>query len=615
MDESLQLRPGLRISTLDGTISKTPINWIKVANRGLSYVDDVATLDFTKFGNYATWNDPAWANLGANPQLAGGADSNDANPLNSNEPSLVFQTVRQGGQVGHAVFAYSYLFHKKAGPGDAYVVGYILRYDPDMTGFANGEYNQTCGIRHVVLAHTNKPAGCNVYGYNVDRVERAPTVTNARALAHQSEPVTWDNADLTAETQNSTIAYNAGGGGAAFHSLAFQIEAGMNGRTSFALGFKPKVNSVRLQVLDMLRGTYRAVGSVKVTNANNEIVPNVANVSAATNASPIVITTTAAHGFEDGEQVTVAGVTGNTAANGTRYVKATGHTATTFALYLDVALSLPVAGNGAYAGAGTVTSVTFFSLEFNKGDFITVDGVNWYNVNVTPVTDVSMQITPVFNEATAVGKHIIKTVPPLRLLVQSHITATSDATDDFGIIGATADKKVWADKDGKTILAGTAKTQITTAAGLLRNQALDVPHFVQVKNSANIVLTSGNFDTILYDTEVFDVDGMHSTAANTGRLNALIDGIYRITLNVSFEANANGLRVAYIQHSVDGIIAITSVNAVGGGVTTDMCVSTEKRMTAGQYVFSIANQNTGGNLNLLASGSRSAIFTMTRIGS
>lgn len=78
-------------------------------------------------------------------------------------------------------------------------------------------------------------------------------------------------------------------------------------------------------------------------------------VSGATNATPLVITTSAAHGLIDGDQVQVTGVGGNTNANTLAYVKVTGYSATTFALYQDAGLSTAIAGNAAYTSGGAVS--------------------------------------------------------------------------------------------------------------------------------------------------------------------------------------------------------------------------------------------------------------------
>lgn len=81
--------------------------------------------------------------------------------------------------------------------------------------------------------------------------------------------------------------------------------------------------------------------------------PAVLAISNATNATPIVVTT-GTHSLNDGQSVYITGVGGNTAANGDFYVKRTGFSATTFALYTDYALTNPVAGNGAYTAGGSV---------------------------------------------------------------------------------------------------------------------------------------------------------------------------------------------------------------------------------------------------------------------
>lgn len=83
-------------------------------------------------------------------------------------------------------------------------------------------------------------------------------------------------------------------------------------------------------------------------------------VTNATNASPIVITTAAAHNLASGMRVTISGVGGNTAANTTAVVTVTG--ATTF--------SIPVAGNGAYTsgGSGHPSGLYSVSLVLTSGN-------------------------------------------------------------------------------------------------------------------------------------------------------------------------------------------------------------------------------------------------------
>ena len=74
-------------------------------------------------------------------------------------------------------------------------------------------------------------------------------------------------------------------------------------------------------------------------------------VSSATNTSPIVITAPG-DSLSNGQAVLISGIAGNTAANGSYYLKTSGSATGQFALYLDPNLTQPVSGNGAYAGGG-----------------------------------------------------------------------------------------------------------------------------------------------------------------------------------------------------------------------------------------------------------------------
>lgn len=92
-------------------------------------------------------------------------------------------------------------------------------------------------------------------------------------------------------------------------------------------------------------------------------------ISNATNASPIVLTTTSAHSYAVGDKVNVTGVLGNTAANGTWVVSAVGGS--------TVTLTGSV-GNGTYTSGGVVRRIPFD---------------NFYTVTeVTPVGDTATEV-------------------------------------------------------------------------------------------------------------------------------------------------------------------------------------------------------------------------------
>jgi hypothetical protein len=79
-------------------------------------------------------------------------------------------------------------------------------------------------------------------------------------------------------------------------------------------------------------------------------------ITGATNASPVVLTLSNTTGLASGDLARIAGVGGNTAANGTFFYSVSG---STISLYHDEELSQPVVGNGSYTSGGTVTSLAF----------------------------------------------------------------------------------------------------------------------------------------------------------------------------------------------------------------------------------------------------------------
>lgn len=103
-------------------------------------------------------------------------------------------------------------------------------------------------------------------------------------------------------------------------------------------------------------------------------------VTAATNASPIVVTTSA-HGLADRDYVTISNVVGNTNANGSFHVKML--TPTTFSLYSDKALTTPVAGNGAWISGGDVARL------FRLPGILRIPGGGGYLVKVQSFTNLA----------------------------------------------------------------------------------------------------------------------------------------------------------------------------------------------------------------------------------
>lgn len=96
-----------------------------------------------------------------------------------------------------------------------------------------------------------------------------------------------------------------------------------------------------------IEGTWTVADGSFITSNSDLVLNNYAavqrTITGATNATPIVITTSANHTYSDGDKITVEDVDGNTAANGTWSIDV--QSGTTFAL-------VGSAGNGAYTGNG-----------------------------------------------------------------------------------------------------------------------------------------------------------------------------------------------------------------------------------------------------------------------
>lgn len=122
------------------------------------------------------------------------------------------------------------------------------------------------------------------------------------------------------------------------------------------------VNASLAPVDPSINPTYRVYeGDTLLTNGTGSLTKlDTGVITGATNASPIVITCNS-HGLQTGNVVTISGVLGNTAANGTYVVTRTG--ANTFSLNSST-------GNGAYTSGGAwhVTGLYQMSLTLSAGN-------------------------------------------------------------------------------------------------------------------------------------------------------------------------------------------------------------------------------------------------------
>lgn len=265
-------------------------------------------------------------------------------------------------------------------------------------------------------------------------------------------------------------------------------------------------------------------------------------------------------------------------------------------------------------GSPTIAGVgTKFTQEFRKGDPVTKDGVTWYEVASTPVSNTSMTLTTNYAGTTQSGQTLVKTVTLVRGVRPSYYTFT-DTINDFRVFGLDQNNHTRIDIDGTGIYAGTAPTQITNAAGQLLTTGL-VSYSACAYNSANISIPNGVETVLTLNSERWDNATIHSTSANTSRMTAPVDGVYLITANIEFDANATGERYVAIRLNGGTYLAAPTIDAAGGGLNTGFAFTRQYALSAGDYIEIWAFQNSGGALNVVASGNRSPEVQMTRVAS
>lgn len=122
--------------------------------------------------------------------------------------------------------------------------------------------------------------------------------------------------------------------------------------------------------------TYRVFGTTGALSGGDgtAALAESGSISGATNASPIVVTTAAAHGLPTGAYVKVASVGGNTAANGSFFV--TGLSSTTFSLDGST-------GNGAYTSGGTWKTLGLWKITLTGAVLASLEAGQTYTVVVT----------------------------------------------------------------------------------------------------------------------------------------------------------------------------------------------------------------------------------------
>lgn len=128
---------------------------------------------------------------------------------------------------------------------------------------------------------------------------------------------------------------------------------------------------------------------------------------------------------------------------------------------------------------------------------------------------------------------------------------------------------------------------------------LIAPPRCSVYQTATTSCTNGAATTILFDTEAYDTDTMHSTSSNTGRITATTTGLYTVYGQVCMASNATGTRTLSLLKNGATTLANARLQSV---IATNAYIDLEidVQMTAGDYVELTMTQTSGGALATVA---------------
>ena len=139
----------------------------------------------------------------------------------------------------------------------------------------------------------------------------------------------------------------------------------------------------------------------------------------------------------------------------------------------------------------------------------------------------------------------------------------------------------------------------------------------RVYNNADQNVATATFTALTFNSERYDVGGMHSTTTNTSRITIPSGGggIYHVGAAIRFASSTAGT-TRLLRLYLNGTTYITGIETsyVGGTGDTQLSTSCDYKFAAGDYIEAVVFQNTGGILAVLTASAYSPEFWCHWVG-
>jgi len=371
-------------------------------------------------------------------------------------------------------------------------------------------------------------------------------------------------------------------------------------------------------------------GGMSTTSSLNYSISNTTGAG----TSPIVVTTTTTNALFTGQQVSINGVLGNTAANGIYQI--TVITGSTFSLNSTT-------GNGGYTGGGTVNTTPFaWSTNFTEGNTVLAVGNDGYtaaqisttftgdaiftalNSNPFTSTATSFTVTNASNFQTTIasgsnGQSLpqstinVATTTPISTTITASSNNVSLPTGTINVVSTVGFPSAGyiniATTEGtvQVLYTGTTATTFTGCTFGIGTMFTGGAVSISFPASGTINVTTGAGNQVVTYTGITGTTftgctGGTGTMSTGGAVSATI----QLTLNSS--NSYNNLQSVV----VNGVLGNTSANGVSTGGTQVVSIPTYNVSTANFFNTSIAFPSNGLSLpQTTINSSTAAPFTTT----